>query len=113
MFVQMNGIDQLLHDIHLGRDWLVQMGFSASQNNITIQYRMAYPRQTLQALEIPAVTQVVLYMSSRSTSALLTEQHKKAVLKSQLRGISNYRSLLTLFWKKEETSMTAIVRAML
>ena len=83
MSVQMNGIDQLIHDINLGRDWLVQMGVSAIQNNITIQYRMAYPRQTLQALEIPAVTQVVMFMSSRSTSALLPEQHKKkAVLKS-------------------------------
>ncbi|WAR30672.1 hypothetical protein MAR_033214 [Mya arenaria] len=41
----------------LGRDWLMQMGQAAAENNITIQYCMAMARHALQSLEIPVVTQ--------------------------------------------------------
>ena len=45
-------------DIHVGRDWLRQMGDGARKNGMTIQYCMAEFRHLMQSLEIPVVTQV-------------------------------------------------------
>ncbi|XP_046547850.1 uncharacterized protein LOC124257765 isoform X2 [Haliotis rubra] len=54
---EFRGINKLLTDIDLGRQWLTQMGNGAAKNGLTIQYCMAYPRFMLQSLEIPVVTQ--------------------------------------------------------
>ena len=40
------------------RNWLLQMGRGASENDMTIQYCMSLPMHILQSLEIPSVTQV-------------------------------------------------------
>ncbi|XP_067661068.1 uncharacterized protein [Haliotis asinina] len=54
---EFEGIQKLLTDIDLGRQWLTQMGNGAAKNGLTIQYCMSYPRHMLQSLEIPVVTQ--------------------------------------------------------
>lgn len=41
----------------LARTWLLQMGQGASDNNLTIQYCMPWPRHYLQSLEVSTVTQ--------------------------------------------------------
>jgi hypothetical protein len=52
---ELNAIKQ---DVNLGRNWLLQMGNSATKNNQTVQYCMAYARHFLQSVEIPSVTQI-------------------------------------------------------
>jgi hypothetical protein len=47
----------LHNDIHLGRQWLMSMAEGAEKAGITIQYCSPFPRHSLQALEIPRVTQ--------------------------------------------------------
>lgn len=42
----------------MGRDWLMQMGKGAAENDLKIQYCMPNPRHGLQALEISVVTHV-------------------------------------------------------
>ncbi|XP_046547852.1 uncharacterized protein LOC124257767 isoform X1 [Haliotis rubra] len=54
---EFEGINKLLTDIDLGRQWLTQMGNGAAKNGLTIQYCMSFPRHLLQSLEIPVVTQ--------------------------------------------------------
>ncbi|XP_046547876.1 uncharacterized protein LOC124257776 [Haliotis rubra] len=54
---EFEGINKLLTDIDLGRQWLTQMGNGAAKNGLTIQYCMSFPRHMLQSLEIPVVTQ--------------------------------------------------------
>ena len=49
-------------DTRLAARWLLQMGAAASRHHVTIQYCMALPRHLLQALQIPAVTQVGLFV---------------------------------------------------
>ncbi|KAK3087626.1 hypothetical protein FSP39_008570, partial [Pinctada imbricata] len=41
----------------LGKTWLSQMARSAQRHGIQIQYGWAYPREAMQSLEFPAVTQ--------------------------------------------------------
>ncbi|XP_071096504.1 uncharacterized protein [Haliotis cracherodii] len=53
---EFNGMNALLTNISVGRDWLMLMGRSARKNGITIMYCMSYSREALQSLEIPAVT---------------------------------------------------------
>ncbi len=58
MSAQFLGINGLLRDVFHGREWLMLMGRAAAKAGITIQYCMSWPRHAMQALEIPAVTQV-------------------------------------------------------
>ncbi|XP_041370298.1 uncharacterized protein LOC121384124 [Gigantopelta aegis] len=44
-------------DLHVARQWLVDMG-AARKYNIAIQYSGALPRHALQSVEVPSVTQV-------------------------------------------------------
>jgi len=44
-------------NVYAARNWLLQMGEGAKQNDITIMYCMSLSRHILQSLEIPAVTQ--------------------------------------------------------
>ena len=42
----------------LTKQWLLQMGQGAKDNDLTIQYCMAWPRHYLQSLEVATVTQI-------------------------------------------------------
>ncbi|KAK3772128.1 hypothetical protein RRG08_058191 [Elysia crispata] len=55
--VQLLFTELLNTNLTAGRDWLLQMGSSALNHHLKIQYCMALPRHGLQSLEIPAVTQ--------------------------------------------------------
>lgn len=58
LFNEFMGVDALLTNITLGRQWLMQMGLGAQAAGVTIQYCMPFPRHIMQSIEIPAVTQV-------------------------------------------------------
>mmetsp|Transcript_80981 Transcript_80981/g.185386 ORF Transcript_80981/g.185386 Transcript_80981/m.185386 type:complete len:654 (+) Transcript_80981:2248-4209(+) len=45
-------------DVDIARRWLVQMGDAASKHGVYVQYCMPFSRHVLQALEVPAVSQV-------------------------------------------------------
>lgn len=53
---EFEGLKCTLESATLGREWLLQMGRGASNNGLTIQYCMVYPRFVLQSVEVPAVT---------------------------------------------------------
>ncbi|XP_046547807.1 uncharacterized protein LOC124257721 [Haliotis rubra] len=54
---QLIGLQALQDDLTLGQRWLEQMGKGALKNNVTIQYCMSLPREALQSLMVPTVTQ--------------------------------------------------------
>ncbi len=58
LFNELDGVDAILTNLTLGRQWLLQMGMGADSAGVTIQYCMPFPRHVLQSVEIPAVTQV-------------------------------------------------------
>lgn len=52
------GMSAALEDVTVGREWLLDMGKSALDNDLSVMYCMALPRMLLQSAEIPAVTQI-------------------------------------------------------
>ena len=58
LYNELGGVDALLTNLTLGRQWLLQMGAGAQQAGVSMQLCMAYPRHLLQSVEIAAVTQV-------------------------------------------------------
>lgn len=58
LFNEFLGVDALLTNITLARQWLLQMNLGAEAAGVTIQFCMSFPRHTLQSVEMPAVTQV-------------------------------------------------------
>ena len=56
---QFTSMEATTNNVHVGRDWLMQMGAGAADSGVTIQYCMSLSRHILQSLEIPAVTQVI------------------------------------------------------
>jgi hypothetical protein len=67
----------LHNDIHLGRQWLISMGEAAEKTGITIQYCSPFPRHSLQALEIPRVTQA--RVSDDYTTHLIRQEAQWAI----------------------------------
>jgi hypothetical protein len=58
LYTEFIGVDGLmLKSATLARDWLLQMGRATEANGVTLQLCMAWPRMTLQSLEMQAVTQ--------------------------------------------------------
>ncbi|XP_071096653.1 uncharacterized protein [Haliotis cracherodii] len=55
--IEFERVHKLWSDIDLARQWLHQMGNGAAKNGLTVQYCMALPRNVMQSLEIPVVTQ--------------------------------------------------------
>jgi hypothetical protein len=51
------GLQELEMDLNLGQTWLGQMGETAKELGLTIQYCMAYTRYIMQSVMIPTVTQ--------------------------------------------------------
>ena len=58
LYNELGGVAELLTDVTLGRQWLLQMGAGAETAGVSIQLCMAYPRHTLQTLEMPTATQI-------------------------------------------------------
>ena len=58
LFSEYEGLTELSTELNLGREWLMQMGNAAQARGLTVQYCMTWVRHLLQAVEIPAVTQV-------------------------------------------------------
>lgn len=58
LFNELQGVDALLTDATLGRQWLLQMDAGAAAAGVTIQLCMAFPRHALQTLEMPTATQI-------------------------------------------------------
>ncbi len=56
--VEFDQMNATVTDVHVGRNWLMNMGAGAEKNGINIQYCMATSRSALQSLEIPVVTHV-------------------------------------------------------
>ncbi|XP_071097695.1 uncharacterized protein [Haliotis cracherodii] len=54
---QLLGLEALQNNLELGQRWLEQMGKGAQKNGMTIQYCMSLPREALQSLTVPTVTQ--------------------------------------------------------
>ena len=48
----------LTQNATLARTWLLDMGAAAAENDVTIQYCMAYPRHAMQSIEVSAGTQI-------------------------------------------------------
>ena len=59
MNVEFDDMDATTQDVHVGRNWLINMGMGAWKNGIYIQYCMSPSRAALQSLEIPVVSQVI------------------------------------------------------
>lgn len=55
---QFDNMNATTNNVHVARDWLMQMGLGAQRNGLTVQYCMSECRHILQSLEIPVVTQV-------------------------------------------------------
>ncbi|ESO98844.1 hypothetical protein LOTGIDRAFT_231208 [Lottia gigantea] len=55
---QILDVEELRSSVTLAREWLVNMGKSAENLGLSIQYSSSWPNHALQSLEIPAVTQV-------------------------------------------------------
>ena len=58
MYNELEGVEALLTNVTLGRQWLLQMGAGAEVAGVTIQLCMAYPRHALASLEMPTATQI-------------------------------------------------------
>ena len=56
--VQTEYTEVFAKNVTAARDWLLQMGAGAENNNMNILYSMAWPRHMLQSVEIPAVTNI-------------------------------------------------------
>ncbi|ELT88611.1 hypothetical protein CAPTEDRAFT_195295 [Capitella teleta] len=54
---QFDNMNATTNNVHVARDWLIQMGLGAQRNGLTVQYCMSECRHILQSLEIPVVTQ--------------------------------------------------------
>lgn len=61
---EVNEMKVTLENITVARDWLLGMGYGAMMNNITIQYCQPMPRQLLQSVEIPQLTQVTDFITN-------------------------------------------------
>ena len=57
-------MDATVQDVHVGRNWLINMGMGAWKNGLNIQYCMSPSRAALQSLEVPVVTQVGYHSSN-------------------------------------------------
>jgi hypothetical protein len=53
---EFDGLNVTLQSPTVARQWLLQMGQAAAENDLTIQYCMAYARHILQSVEVQAVT---------------------------------------------------------
>jgi hypothetical protein len=58
LYNELEGVEALLTNVTLGRQWLVQMGAGAQVAGVSVQLCMAYPRHALQTLEMPTATQI-------------------------------------------------------
>ena len=58
LYNELGGVDALLTNLTLGRQWILQMASGAQAAGLTMQLCMAYPRHLLQSVEAPAITQV-------------------------------------------------------
>jgi hypothetical protein len=58
VYNELEGVEALLKNVTLGRQWLLQMGAGAEAAGVTIQLCMAYPRHALASLEMPTATQI-------------------------------------------------------
>ena len=58
LYNELGGVDALLTNLTLGRQWILQMAGGAQAAGVTMQLCMAYPRHLLQSVEAPAITQV-------------------------------------------------------
>jgi hypothetical protein len=58
LYNELMGVDVLLTNATLGRQWLTQLGSGAAAAGVSVQLCMAYPRHALQSLEMPTATQI-------------------------------------------------------
>ena len=58
LYNELMGVDALLTNVTLGRQWLTQLGSGAAAAGVSVQLCMAYPRHALQSLEMPTATQI-------------------------------------------------------
>lgn len=58
LYNELGGVDALLTNLTLGRQWILQMAAGAQAAGLTMQLCMAYPRHLLQSVEAQAITQV-------------------------------------------------------
>ena len=78
------------------RDWLLQMGEGAAENNVTLQYCMSLPRHVLQSAEIEAVGRL-----RTSGDYILSKDNWRLGISSLMASALGLASFKNVFWSSE------------
>ena len=78
------------------RDWLLQMGAGATENNVTLQYCMSLPRHVLQSAGIEAVGRL-----RTSGDYILSKDNWRLGISSLMASALGLASFKNVFWSSE------------